>query len=306
MKLSIIIPVYQVEDFLDKCIESLMNEKVQETEIILIDDASPDKCGDMCDKWAAKDKMIRVIHHKRNMGLSEARNTGIKIAKGDYLAFVDSDDFLESDTFQRLLSILENNKDIDILEFPVMQKYGDKHKQHLLTFPDHVYTDIYSYWFETQAYLHTYACNKVIRRSLFNDVLFPPGKKFEDVHTYPKLLRQHPVVATTHVGCYFYRWNPKGITATADGKALDDLLSAHIEILDALSKCHVSLNQKDMGYYYHHILNIQLDVYERLGTSPRLPILHYNQTLKLKLLNLLGINILCKLNQISHKIFSPR
>ncbi len=306
MKLSIIIPVFEVEEFLDECIESLMPGFDQDMEIILVDDASPDKCGEMCDKWATKEQRITVIHHPYNMGLSEARNTGINISKGDYIAFVDSDDFVEPYTFQKLLSILVDHKDIDILEFPVMQKYGDKSKENLLTFPDKTYDDMLSYWFETKAYLHMYAWNKVVKKSLYSKVLFPAGKKFEDAYTYPRLLRQRPVVATTHVGCYYYRWNHKGITATADGKTLNELLSAHIDNLNELRYNYSTLPQNEMGYYYHHILNIQLDVYERMGTSPRIPILPYNQTLKLKLLHLLGINKLCKLSKILHKIRPPR
>lgn len=302
MRLSIIIPVFQVEDFLDECLESIVKEKEQEMEILLIEDASPDNCRMMCDRWSSKDPRIHVIHHQRNMGLSEARNTGIEMAKGDYLAFVDSDDFIEPFTFQRLLSHLDENKEIDILEFPITQKYGDRKREHLLDFPDRVYPDTHTYWFETRAYLHTYACNKIFRRSLFEHVRFPGGKKFEDVYTLPQLLRRHPIVATTHQGHYYYRWNPNGITATADGSALDDLLSAHLRILNELRQSSLVLPGKGMGDYYHQILNIQLDVCEQLGIPPRLPILPYHQTLKLKLLHLLGINKLCKLNQLLHKI----
>ncbi len=306
MKLSVVIPVFQVEDYLDECLENLVKENEQEMEIILVDDASPDRCGRMCDNWSLRDKRIKVIHHKQNKGLSDARNTGIEAASGDYLAFIDSDDFVEPSTFQQLLAYLATNHEIDILEFPVVQKYGNKDKEHVLEFPERIYRNPLAYWFETQAYSHTYACNKIYKTNLFEQVRYPSGKKFEDVYTLPKLLRLHPVVGTTHIGRYYYRWNPEGITATADGNALNDLLSAHLNIIENLLQEYRELPTDTMGYYYHHVLNIQLDVYEQLGTSPKLPMLSYNQTLKLKLLHLLGINTLCKINRLYHRIRPSR
>ena len=99
MKLSIIVPVYKVEEFLDACIESILSQKVNDCEIFLVDDCSPDRCGIMCDEWAKKDKRIKVIHCQNNGGFSFARNQGLKIACGEYITFVDSDDFIAPDTF---------------------------------------------------------------------------------------------------------------------------------------------------------------------------------------------------------------
>ena len=99
MKLSVIIPVYRVEDTLDRCVESVLCQSVDEMEVILVDDGSPDQCPAKCDLWAEKDARIRVIH-KENGGLSDARNAGIDIAQGDFITFVDSDDYLEADTWQ--------------------------------------------------------------------------------------------------------------------------------------------------------------------------------------------------------------
>ena len=96
-KISIIIPVYKVEKYLDKCVESVVNQTYKNLEIILVDDGSPDNCPKMCDEWAEKDKRIKVIH-KENGGLSDARNFGIEKATGDYLMFLDSDDYLDVTT----------------------------------------------------------------------------------------------------------------------------------------------------------------------------------------------------------------
>lgn len=90
---SIIVPIYKVQEYLNECIESIVNQTYKNIELILVDDGSPDKCPQMCDEWAGKDNRIRVIH-KENGGLSSARNAGLDIIKGEYVAFVDSDDFI--------------------------------------------------------------------------------------------------------------------------------------------------------------------------------------------------------------------
>ena len=95
-KVSIIVPVYKVEKYLRKCIDSIINQTLKDIEIILVDDGSPDNCGKICDEYAAKDTRIKVIH-KENGGLSSARNAGMEVAEGEYIGFVDSDDWIESD-----------------------------------------------------------------------------------------------------------------------------------------------------------------------------------------------------------------
>ena len=92
--ISVIVPVYNVESYLEKCIESIQNQSYKSLEIILVNDGSTDSSGDICDKYAAHDKRIKVIH-KKNGGLSSARNAGLEVANGDYIAFVDSDDYIE-------------------------------------------------------------------------------------------------------------------------------------------------------------------------------------------------------------------
>ena len=107
--ISVIVPVYKVEEYLDKCVESIVDQTYRNLEIILVDDGSPDNCPKMCDEWAKKDKRIKVIH-KENGGLSDARNAGIDIAKGEYITFIDSDDtvsidFIESNLFNKIKNI---------------------------------------------------------------------------------------------------------------------------------------------------------------------------------------------------------
>lgn len=288
MKLSVIIPVYCVEDSLDRCIESVLSQHVDDMEVILVDDGSPDQCPAMCDRWAAKDTRVRVIHQE-NGGLSEARNSGIEIARGEYLTFVDSDDYLETDTLAPLLTEMD---DADMVEYAIRDR---------LALPDCTYTDINEYWLKGQAYLHTYACNKIYRSVLFEQVRYPKGKVFEDAYTLPELLRKARKVKTSSKGFYHYCWNEQGITATATGQQLRQLLEAHMT------------NGMPMDdTYYLHLLNIQIDVCEQTKDKPTLTHRKVNVTLfsgaeRLKAItnNLLGIKQLCKIIHFIHRFKKP-
>ena len=112
--ISIIVPVYRTEKYLDRCVESIVNQTYKNLEIILVDDGSPDDCPKMCDEWAKKDKRIKVIH-KENGGVSSARNIGIKSAKGKYIGFVDSDDYIEKEMYESLIDVLNKNKNLDYI-----------------------------------------------------------------------------------------------------------------------------------------------------------------------------------------------
>lgn len=104
--ISVIVPIYKVEQYLRQCVDSILNQTHRALEVILVDDGSPDGSGKICDEYAARDSRVRVIH-KENGGLSDARNAGIDIARGDYIAFVDSDDWLEPDTYESMLAAME-------------------------------------------------------------------------------------------------------------------------------------------------------------------------------------------------------
>lgn len=288
MKLTVIIPVFRVEDTLDRCVESVLSQNVADMEVILVDDGSPDCCPRMCDNWAAKDQRVRVIH-KSNGGLSDARNAGLDTATGDFVTFVDSDDYLAPDTYEPLMAQADA---CDILEFSVADR---------LQLPEQSFDDMKQYWIETRAYEHAFAWNKIYRRSLFDNVRFPVGKIFEDVYTLPLLLRKAQHVTTTARGLYYYTNNEQGITATADGQGLAMLLDAHLQ-----SQMPVD------DTYYMYLVNIQMDVWERTGAPILLPVrkvgtgsLNIKNKLKAITLNAIGINNLCILNKLLHKIKKP-
>lgn len=295
MKLSIIIPVYRVEQTLDRCLKSIADQTLTDMEVILVDDGSPDSCPAICDEWARRDARFRVIH-QANGGLSHARNTGIDAARGDVITFVDSDDFVDPDTYRAALPYIA---DADIVEFPVLRFYGTP-KQKLLSFLPHDYSDMRDYWIEGRAYEHAYAWNKLYRRHLFDNVRFPVGIVFEDVHTLPLLLAKVRRVKTIDKGCYYYCTNPRGITATASGRELSMLLDAHCKVIGHWCD----------DRYYLHVLNIQMDVYELTGEAPLLRRrsialltgkLSFKERMKGLFLNLSDVKTICKLNKSIHQ-----
>ena len=289
MLLSVIIPAYNVERTLGRCVESVLAQDVGDMEVIIVDDGSTDGTGDVCDSYGGR-KGVTVVH-QRNGGLSEARNKGLDVAKGELITFVDSDDYLEAGTYKRLVEMMEQHPTYDILEYSVRKEDGEN-VLFSLNLPDREYTDMTQYWFDGRAYTHCYACNKVYRRRLFHGVRYPRGKKFEDVYMLPLLLRNAKVVRTTHLGLYHYIYNRKGITVKADGDALFDLLKAHLPFVSDRLMGH-----KGFEDYYRHVLNIQISTYAASGNDRyiQLPTLPYYSTYKLKLLHLLGMKQLCRL-----------
>ena len=327
MKLSIIIPVYQTQDTIDRCIESILQQSFTDYEIILVDDGSDYECSQLCDKYPQKDRRITTIH-KENSGLSDARNTGIKHSKGEYITFIDSDDAIQNDTLQALMDEINKYPETDVLEYPIMERIGHSHKEQLLAFTPRNYNNCWEYWLNEQAYLHTYACNKIFRRCLFKNVSFPKGKTFEDVQTIPFLIGLIPTEGTfqqkvkirvTNKGCYLYYWNNKGITASAK---YEDLLSLYIGQSMALIHTFKTIGNREdimqkyqlsINIYLTQILNVLLDLFEISGKYENCaPLIKYTKlinnkglinSLKLKLLLIIGYKRLCKLNRLIHKIY---
>lgn len=222
MQLSVIIPVFNTEHTLDQCVESVLGQGIDDMEVILVDDGSPDNSPVLCNIWAERDKRIKVIH-QTNSGLSEARNAGICIATGDYITFVDSDDYLSPNTYLPLTKWLREHRDIDMLEYCVNGIGGHRH---YLTYPDKIYAVAKEYWLRTRAWNHAYACNKLFRRELFHNIRFPKGKLYEDLRLLPYIIRQNPKIATTSHGTYNYVVNAGSISSKPNKSNIMQLLEA--------------------------------------------------------------------------------
>lgn len=202
--ISVIVPVYRVEAYLDRCIQSILNQTYKNLEIILVDDGSPDNSGKICDQYAEIDDRIKVIH-KENGGLSDARNTGIDIATGDYLGFVDSDDFIHREMYETLyLNITKTNSDISIGSIERVKDYNNIPER-----LDNKISTISSIrglelLFTFKCSNLTSACNKLFKRELFEEIRFPKGRIREDESTAYKLIFKSKSIVITEKLLYYY------------------------------------------------------------------------------------------------------
>ena len=259
MLLTVIIPAYKTELTLDRCIESVLSQQVEGgMEVILVDDGSPDNCPALCDAWAERDSRIRVVH-QQNRGLGAARNAGLDIATGDYVTFVDSDDYLAADTYPHLLKRLEEHPEADILEYEIKQTKEGEEDQ---TLTDEVYPNARQYWLQTRAWWHSYACNKIYRRKLFDEVRYADDRFCEDMLMLVQLLERQPVVATAHMGTYVYVWNQEGLTANITAKKVRQLLETMLYAKDVMRMSVFTRGGLD---FLRAMLYRQIDLYRLSG-----------------------------------------
>lgn len=205
--ISVIVPVYKVEPYLRQCVESVLNQTYRDLEILLIDDGSPDRCGEICDEYARKDNRVRVFHTE-NRGLSAARNLGLREARGEYIGFVDSDDWIEEEMFEVLLKRIEETG-ADISEcgvwfvYPKRTVEADGLLEKAFTKEEALAALIFNN-------LKSFAWNKVYRKDLWDGIFFPEGHVFEDVATTYKIILGAGKVASITRCLYHYRRRTRG------------------------------------------------------------------------------------------------
>lgn len=215
--ISIIVPVYQVEEYLPQCIESILDQTYTNLEIILVDDGSKDKSGQLCDEYAKREQRIRVIH-KQNGGVSSARNAGLTIASGEYIGFVDSDDWIEPEMYEALYNAMEYNTNIAVCNYYYddvgkerMVMCGKEGKLNTCSALEMLVSD------ETP----NYAWNKLYHKEIFKRIVFPQGKKFEDVAVMYLLFEKAETVCFVNKSLYHYRYRKSGIIGQ---KSVSDML----------------------------------------------------------------------------------
>ena len=241
LKLSVIVPIYKVEQYLAKCVESLLNQDLspEEYEIILVDDGSPDRCGKICDEYAAKFANIKVVH-RANGGLSAARNSGIEVAQGQYIQFVDSDDYLEPNVLKTLVTKMENDK-LDILRFNyqnVNEQYEvfdpNKDGKHYVDYRDEVCDGLD--FLTNRLGLGCYAWQFVIKNELLADCRFKEDIYFEDTEWTPRLLLKAKRVTSTDFMIYNYLMREGSITQSVDEKKKKKVLNDKFLLIDAMQE----------------------------------------------------------------------
>ncbi|MBR2589958.1 MAG: glycosyltransferase [Clostridia bacterium] len=220
---SIIVPVYKVEAYLGKCVESLVNQTLEDIEIILVDDGSPDNCPAMCDAWAQRDSRVKVIH-KENGGLSSARNAALQVCAGAYIGFVDSDDYVDATMFEKLYcSATDYDAQISICAHYTFSE--QEQTEHLLPLEESVYEKdaiVENFIFpligpdhnKKPVSIEGFVCRQLFRKDLIENTVFRSEKEFfaEDVvfdfDVYPKC----SVLSVVNEPLYYYRYNEQSLS----------------------------------------------------------------------------------------------
>lgn len=205
-QISVIIPVYRVEPYLDRCVQSVVDQTYQNLEIILVDDGSPDNCPAMCDAWAEKDRRIRVIH-KKNGGLSDARNAGMALATGEYISFVDSDDWIAQEMLEKLFDALQRD-DVDIAACTVQLVWENDTPSELLTVQRNCVLEREEAQraLLRETLLKQPVWYKLYRRETIEKIRFEVGKYHEDVFwSYQAVGNARRVSMIDYVGYYYFQ-----------------------------------------------------------------------------------------------------
>lgn len=209
--ISIIIPVYNVEPYLDMCVKSVANQTYRNLEIILVDDGSPDGCPHMCDVWAAADPRIRVIH-KENGGLSSARNAGLDIAAGEYIGFVDSDDYVAENMYEVLLSALQDSgAQISICYPYTVSEEGNISNPEKIA-DKGVLSPVDALSLVFQGQINQSVWSRLFHKRIFDNIRFPVGETNEDIPLAIPMFTAADRVVNTGEALYFYRARPGSIT----------------------------------------------------------------------------------------------
>ena len=237
--ISVIVPVYKVEAYLDRCVQSIVDQTYRNLEIILVDDGSPDNCGCLCDAWAEKDSRIKVIH-KENGGLSDARNAGMAAATGEYIAFVDSDDWLHLEYISLLYRAVKmygvslsacdylltsGEEAADFVGEPVFEKHSAAQALEMLT--------------NNRGY-RAVAWNKLYHRRLLEGETYPVGRYHEDEFFTYRILDKAENLAYVNVPMYYYFQRTGSIMQSVSIKHLD-ALDAYLERLELFKQKYPQL-----------------------------------------------------------------
>ena len=262
--ISVIVPIYNIEKYLNKCIESIVNQTYKNLEIILVDDGSTDSCPTICDKWGEKDSRIIVVH-KNNGGLSSARNLGLRTCLGEYVIFIDGDDYISINCFECLYQAIKNN----CCQIAVggMVQVGDRSVSNYRCSNSISILSKEEYWNEYYKSLFTNkffsgvlinGCCKLIEKSLLDNIEFPVGRINEDTFTTYKIFDKVNKAAVVNYPLYFYVIRETSISHKSNKVE-------HFDILDALQErlnYFITLgNEKLIKYAFIDLLDNQIERY---------------------------------------------
>ena len=230
-KLSVIVPVYNVEKYLERCVNSIINQTYTNLEIILVDDGSTDRSGVMCDDYAKSDLRIQVIH-KVNGGLSDARNAGIEASTGEYLAFIDSDDYIDSTMFQEMIVALEGTgSDVALCNYECVDEEGKllpENSQEVRVVSEELTSEqALDKLCKLNGFYYTIACNKIYKKDLFAQIRFRKGKLHEDEFIVHEIYAEMSKMVCLENAFYMYVQRTGSITNKKR-------TTRHLDLIEAL------------------------------------------------------------------------
>lgn len=240
--ISVVVPVYKVEKYLNRCVDSIINQTYKNLEIILVDDGSPDGCPEICDEYAKKDSRIKVIH-KENGGLSDARNVGIDIAKGKFITFIDSDDYINGNYIELLYhTCIENEADMAITSHKVIYENGtviekETEEKINLNSKDVLNRILYDDGIDLSAWA------KLYKRELFKEIRYPKDRLFEDAATTYKLIDECDKISINSKSTYNYIIRKDSITNKDFSKSKMDLIISTKEMTEYIKNKYPDLEK---------------------------------------------------------------
>lgn len=289
--ISVIVPVYNVEKYLKKCVDSITSQTYKNLEILLVDDGSTDSSGQICNEFEKNDARIKVIH-KKNGGLSDARNAGLDRAKGQYYAFIDSDDYIQDNTIEIMLNAVKKNKsEIAICNMIRFLEEGETLQFYCPTDHEVLYQGKQRYKTLNQPSV----CNKLFEAKLFEGIRFPKGKYYEDTFVYHEVLYRANNIVLTGTDSYWYLSREDSIVGQPQyTERYFDFIEAVYKRADFLLKHDVQPYAKEACLsLYAAIANAESNIEENTKTIEKFSIarkqytLAYNELMKTK--NQIGI-----------------
>ena len=271
-KISIIIPVYKVEKYLNRCMMSIIGQTYTNLEIILVDDGSPDNCPELCDCWCRKDNRVHVIH-KKNGGLSDARNAGIEAATGDYILFVDSDDYIMTDMCEKMIKVAEDTH-ADMVVCSFIWKYPTEEKVQSMVIGNTIQSftniELLKIFFMKKTVELTVAWNKLYQRRLFftqEHIRYPVGKLHEDEFTTYRLIYEAKNITIIPDALYYYVQRDASIMSEFRSRNLNDSIEAAESYITWMLKHKLSMEKEvacaydilSFSFYLRYLNNKGID-----------------------------------------------
>lgn len=257
-KVSVIVPIYNTEAYLERCVDSLLAQTYTNLEVVLVDDGSTDRSPAICDRYATQDVRVKVVH-KPNGGLSSARNAGLDVATGEYIGFVDSDDYVSADMYRLLAERLDTSV-CDIAN-AMYVRVDEEDKTYPSRVPHDSNEEISSESFVRELMLHTgdvSVCTKLFRREMFSDIRFVEGKLNEDLLFMIEIFsRVKKVAFIGHIGYYYFVRS--GSTSSGYGKAVIDMVENSLQAKAAVDKHFPMLKKEALRFaLYQHMAYLLL------------------------------------------------